>query len=725
VAEAHGSGHEELEVTAAGLFRTASESTIAAIRRLNEAKRCTFLTPIQPVFVEAAQVGYLLESWINHRRSRRRNYKSFFANSRLEALQGVIKIVRHRALGLNGRGREVIVHDPYRQLIQIIDPVRRGLHEALVPAVLVVEGLVDLEAALTAHPCAAGFVLSSQAGLSPGEADRLFGLARQDGIITVLDAADLEDGLSAGLLHQLAELPDVVVSGEALTAHEVPFGAFSMSAETYRPWNEEATCALHSSTYGGNVLVLSLVRDRLLASPLLAADRYAARGCRAVAESGAERWRRFESHVNPHLLRLQRRSGLDFEALRGEGSNLTIRDRHGHQRQILDCISGAGSVVRGHAPPDLVAEVLETHDPTRDYWRELSRNLAGATGLRHAFPAVSGATAVEIALTLALLAADERRRIVVFRGNYSGKTMLPLVASEGAPWQDPFRPLYPAVVYIDPFASDAGSRFAAAVETGDVALVWCEVIQGARASALPSELFGLIERLKPSAGFLVGVDEVLTGIFRTGRFLGHQGKIAAPDLITLSKALSDGTFPCAVTLASTAVTERARARQRDVVTTLERLYVNQLGSHIALHLLEKAVAMDLGRHVESMAAVLTAGLSELAETSPLLQTVRGEGLLLCLEFDTSSPWLRPLGTASRALFPSFICRLCIERAGVLLFFDRCIPALTISREEIERLLQGLRGVFKPRATTIYWKFLAFVAGTKVRRMLDCIGRLRE
>lgn len=700
-----------------GLFRPASAATFDLIRRLNQERRPTFLIPTKFISAEAAQVGLLFDRRFNGGRAgaARRTYKSFFANSRFEALQGAIKIARHRALMRKGRDPEVLVHDPAGALALFVDPLGRGPRDAFLPGIRLFPTLAELARAAAASPRAAGIVVHSGPEESAEEAGRLLADCRARGFVTVLDESGTDLAREEGWVARLPVAPDVVVTGEELTGREIPFGAFSMTDDTYRPWNTLRTCLLHSSTYSGNVLALSRVRDRLLA-----ADPGAAAACEAIAADPRARLRAFSRHVNPRMVRLYAMTGLDLDPVRAEGAILTLREAGGEERQVLDCVSGGGAVIRGHAPADLVPEVLETHDPAVDYPEELRRHLAAATGLPCAFPAVSGATAVEIAMSLALLANPDRRRIVTFVGNYAGKILLPLIGSEGEGVRDPFHPLYPAVVYIDPFAADAAERLARELTSGEVALVWFEVIQGGSEKAVPQPLLDLIERHRAAGGYLVGVDEILTGIGRTGRFLAHPGRIGTPDLLTLSKALSDGSFPTAVALAAEQVRERAAAARPDVVAAFERLYRHPLAAHIALHLLRKVDEMDLAGHVRQVAPILGEGLRKMAAESPLIRAVRGEGLLYCLEFDDRRLPVRMLGSIGSDLLPLFLCRLCLEQAGVFLFFERCIPPLTLSAEQARRLVDGLGRVFGPRAALTYLRFTAYIVRTAGRLALDAL-----
>lgn len=696
-----------------GIFRSASDTTLNLLKTFLDEEINTFLIPTGFISPEAGQVGYLLNEYFNQGRSgaHRLPYKTFFVNSRIEALHGAIKIARAKSLMRNRPNRETVIYDASGQLQRTFDPLELGMERALVPGIRFFREMEELEryrSELSTAPAA--LILWGPLDLSVDRIDDLIGLCRQFRVTSILDESMTDFVRSQPVIQQVSRLPDVVITGETLTDNEIPFAAFSMSERTFLPWNHRVTCFSHISTCGGNRLSLNRVRDRLLSEIFSRDTRHlAAAQCKYIADSDDARLTSFIRFVNPALVEVFRKAGLELNPLKAHGSILTVAGK-GREREILDCAAGGGLSARGHTPADIVPEVLAVHDRKRDYWQELSGRLSRQTGLAHAFPAVSGSTAVEIAMILAVLANSEKTRIVVFKGNYAGSGLLSLIGTEAENFRKPFFPLYYDVLYIDPFSPRADEILLKELISQKVALVWFEVFQGQGARSIPRDLLDLIGQHREKGGYLVGVDEVLTGIYRLGTFLAAEGRVDRPDIVTLFKGLTDNTFPCGATMVSEDVYRRARRAAPQLVSHMERFYVNQLGAHIALHLLDRVDTLDLGRHVKKVAAILKEGFAGIAAASPLVTSVDGDGLLYNFNYDYNTRLLRLLGKRSRPvaenLFPLFMCKRIRDKGLTLLYFSKCTPSLALGEEEARLLLKRLEKIMTGRwqRFTLYFGF---------------------
>jgi acetylornithine/succinyldiaminopimelate/putrescine aminotransferase len=213
-----------------------------------------------------------------------------------------------------------------------------------------------------------------------------------------------------------------------------------------------------------------------------------------------------------------------------------------------------------------------------------------------------------------------------------------------------------------------------------VGLVWLELIRGSDIRRLPEEILRVINEERAAGGFLLGVDEVLSGTYRTGSFLFSQGRLPDPDIVTLAKGLSDMFIPIGVTLVSSAVQAAARNRHPGLVDALESRLLNQLGSHVALNALRYATDHDLENHVRRVGQRLRDGLTEVLRSVDYLAQagaeVRGEGLLLCLDWSDSTSFAR-----------SFLSTTLAERGAVLFNRLQCKPALTISESEVDEMVR--------------------------------------
>ncbi|NIM12777.1 MAG: aminotransferase class III-fold pyridoxal phosphate-dependent enzyme [Candidatus Aminicenantes bacterium] len=686
-----------------GIFKPASHITIQLIKDFNENRKHTFLLSTGFISPEAGQVGYLLNECFNQGRpdEERVRYMTFFGNSRFEALHGAIKIARARLTGsMQQNSKEVLIYDPKQELQLTIDPLERGKEKALIPEVQCfreIEELLNHFHEIGFAP--AGLILRVDKNLSLETVEELLQICREKGVLTIIEESDTDFKDGSALVNRVSVLPDVVITGESLTQYEIPFGAFSMRDTIYLPMNNSQTCMIHTSAFGGNRVVLTRVRDYLLANvPAFKNNNSIISYCREIEEHDRERINAYASFINPGLKRFYARSGLDIHPVNAHGSILTVKEGE-KERKIIDCASAGAITVRGHTPGDIVPEVLDLHNPEENYWEKLCQTLREKTGFSHAFPAVSGASAVEIAMTLAMLANKDRTRIIVFNGNFAGTTLLSLVGSQEESLRQPFFPLYFDVLYIDPMSRMSKEVLKMELESQKIALVWLEVFQGQTIRHIPREFLDLIREYKEKGGYIVAVDEILTGIYRMGEFLAHKETNLSPDIITLSKALTDATFPCSVALVSSDVYQGALSYKPEVVNYLEKLYLNQLGSHIALHVLEKlsSAHIDITNHVKHISQILRSGLTKIAEKSPFIRKIDGEGLIFSFHFNYDMRILKFFGAnanaVGRILFPLFMFRLCQEKANVFLILNRCMPALTITEEEVHLLIENLTRLF--------------------------------
>nr|WP_280300809.1 aminotransferase class III-fold pyridoxal phosphate-dependent enzyme [Nocardia abscessus] len=496
----------------------------------------------QSVSEEAAQLAYAL-SLVHTPGTEAGECVSFLANSTEEGISAAVKLARHTAARC-GRSGQVLVIDPTQSLVQYFDPVGDGLTDALAPGVRSVDSVTAAGDVLSAEAWA-GVLIALSADFDGRSEDtaRLLSAAAAGGAMRIVcDRRPIPGATGDHRLPAAGIDADVWVHGENLTDNQVPFGCSVMTRRAYAVWNNPVDCLAHSSTFDA-----------------------------------------FARYVSPPAAGLLEAFGLDFDIKQARGSTLTMRDG----RTLLDCAGGAGANLRGHNPPEVRATVA-AHDPTHDYFADLEKYLTTLTGFDYAFPAVSGATCVETALTLARLAYPERKTIVTFRGNYSGKTLGSLSMSKHGPQRsatipEAFRPHYANLVYIDPLAPNATHELKRALDRGDVGLVWFELIQGMSCWAISPDLVDVVAERKRTDGFLVGVDEVLTGGWRTGEsFLAHFAAIGSADLTTLAKPLSDMTIPMAVMLCSGDVAKRADRHDPALVERLRYGYRHGLAAHVAL-----------------------------------------------------------------------------------------------------------------------------------------------
>lgn len=646
-----------------GTYIPTESSTISIIEENNKNNNANFILSNTYPTAHAAKMGSLLARLLNTESTDRGNYFSFFANSGVEAFCGAVKLARHTSVLVDrDDGGRVLVIDPARMM-------ERHFRNSAAHGWDIYAGI---EFVATPAAAMASFTARSYAAVAIVDA---FTYSQESGLSSIRQACEQRDTLFISCM--LAELPslsdlfdvarrlrpDVTVFGEVLAGFQVPFGCFVMTAKAQAVWNNLGDATAHSSTFGGNRNCLDIVLHRLRhAGCVTPADEALFAEIDASSAVAVDYCSRF---VNPALASMFKLMNWAMDIDRSAGGRLILRDG----RSIIDFAGGAGASLRGHNPADISEDVLQVHRPEHDYFADLERKLADLSGYDNCFPAVSGATAVDIAVRLALAARPGRRKIVVLKGNYSGKTLLSLNLSRTAPAatetiDTAFRPYLDAVVHIDPFAADAEDRLTEALSTGDVALLWCEIVQGYNCAIVPETLFAIAQRLKPAGGYLIGVDEVLTGVWRSRpSFLAQTGVLDA-DVTALAKSLSDMTLPVAAALAKADVVAAAVRTDPAYVNLARHYYRNGLGAHIALHALDKIVATrDLEENGALQERFRTA-LETLCRRSRIFGSVEGRGAHVRLTLN-SQYFPASLLTPEGKMMQSALSRVMLDVYGVL------------------------------------------------------------
>jgi predicted acetylornithine/succinylornithine family transaminase len=329
-----------------------------------------------------------------------------------------------------------------------------------------------------------------------------------------------------------------------------------------------------------------------------------------------------------HVMGTYTRAPVAF--VRGEGSRLW--DSEG--REYLDFLSGLAVTSLGHAHPavaDAVGEQARTLAHVSNlYYNDLQPRLAARLdgllgGGGRVFFANSGAEANECAIKLArrygqASGGRERYHVVSTYGSFHGRTLTTLAATGQPQKQETFQPL-PSGFRLVPFA-DAGALAAALDER--VCAVLLEPVQGeGGVNPAPPGYLEAIRSWCDEREALLMIDEIQTGLGRTGRWFGYQHADVQPDVVTMAKALGNG-FPIGACWARADVA--AAFRPGDHATTFGG---QPLAARAALAVLDVMEA----ENVPDRAARAGEQLTKALLTLPAVSSVRGAGLLLAAELD--------------------------------------------------------------------------------------------
>ena len=307
--------------------------------------------------------------------------------------------------------------------------------------------------------------------------------------------------------------------------------------------------------------------------------------------------------------------------VRGEGAHVWDADGN----RLLDLVGGIAVNALGHRHPAVIEAVtgqvnrlghvsnLYANEPALELAEQLA-GLVGAGTARVMFTN-SGAEANETAFKIARRTG--RPNIVAAEGAFHGRTMGALALTGQPAKRTPFEPMPPGVIHV-PFGDEAALTEAV---DGDTAAVFLEPILGEGGVVpAPEGYLGAARRLTERAGALLVLDEVQTGIGRTGSWFAYQRGGITPDVVTLAKGLGGG-LPIGACIG---IGEAATLlRPGDHGTTFG---ANPVCCCAALAVLRTIRDEGLLEHVATLGKELAAGIEGIDH--PLVDHVRGAGLLL-------------------------------------------------------------------------------------------------
>ncbi|MCY3852155.1 MAG: aspartate aminotransferase family protein [Gammaproteobacteria bacterium] len=370
---------------------------------------------------------------------------------------------------------------------------------------------------------------------------------------------------------------------------------------------------------------------------------------------------------------------LPVRFVRGQGCRLW--DENGDE--YLDAVAGIAVCALGHCHPDVTAVLREqvgvlVH--TSNLYRiepqeALANRLAEASGMERAFFCNSGAEANECALKIARLHAARKNitspEVLVVEGAFHGRTLMTLSASSGARVRDGFAPYAEGFVRVG--FNDLPMMQAALAQHPNAVAVLIEPIQG-EGGVRPVDddyLVGL-RKLCDAHDALLILDEVQTGMGRTGRLFAYQHAGILPDAVTLAKALGNG-YPIGACLTRGAAATALTAGQHG--TTFG-------GSHLAcrvgLSVLDALDREQLPERAEQLGKTLMERFHAALAELPGIESIRGRGLMIGIELSEPVPDL-----VARALQARLLINVTQERV------IRLLPPLVMSDEEADLLCERL------------------------------------
>jgi acetylornithine/succinyldiaminopimelate/putrescine aminotransferase len=623
--------------------------------------------------------AYVRRTWEGTAASKT-DYQTFLANSFDEALSGAIKLARYCA-NLEGRAPTGLVLDPRGRLRSFASGAVGSERIEFIPGLTVVDA-----DALDGEPKTYGFVIIAG---PPRDREELRRAVRKALFqIVCVSRTELMTGDWLSWV-----VPDIVVFDDSFTNHEVPFGAFSARKLLYRHWTRRGKSTFHSTTFQPNT-VASLHFLKCLQKADAEFYKSLAEPLEGIRQDAAYRRSLLGQLYSPFLARAIRVLGFETPHVTAAGHYVHIDGR-----SVFDGVAGVACSIRGHNPENFVEEIRGL-DELPDAHAALEARLKELTDLGRMLPAVSGASAVENALKLGLVAQFPRKYVLAFKGGFGGKTLFALTGTARASYKEHLDPLYPHVLYIDAFGRNVLAELESVFESYPIAVVQLELIQavgGVR--PLPPPVLTYLDAQKDQRGYLLFIDEVQTGMYRTGPFLHSQKRGLRPDLLTIGKGTSDMMFPFAVTLYSAAIAEKVRQVHPRLTEELRRRCDYEWGYRTALNVLKQAEVLRLPEQVAASSSLFSELLSEGLRTCKAVRDVRVHGLLIGIELATGhgprtwirrrASWLYLLHFLRHESFPLFV-GFCQYEPHVL----KLTPPLSITPGEVRQVCDTLASVLR-------------------------------
>lgn len=386
--------------------------------------------------------------------------------------------------------------------------------------------------------------------------------------------------------------------------------------------------------------------------------------------------------MTTHLMNTYARQPVAF--VRGEGAYLW--DESG--KRYLDAVAGVAVNGLGHAHPKLVKAIsdqaaLLIHSsnlyriPRQE---ELADRLCALSGMDKAFFCNSGCEANEAAIKLARLYGHgkgvEVPTIIVMEKAFHGRTMATLTATGSRKIQAGFEPLLSGFARV-PF-NDLDAIRHVAEHNKSVVAVLVEVVQGEGGiNVLSSEFLVELRKICDAHGWLLMLDEVQTGIGRTGTWFGFQHSGVMPDVMALAKGLGSG-MPIGACLARGAAADVFQPGNHG-----STFGGNPLACAAALATLDAIESENLLENAQLRGEAIRAGLRAALSGVHGVVDIRGEGMMIGVELD------RPCGEL-----------VAVARdAGVLINVTadnviRLVPPLVYGASEVDALVTAVSGIVK-------------------------------
>ncbi len=416
----------------------------------------------------------------------------------------------------------------------------------------------------------------------------------------------------------------------------------------------------------------------------------------------------YSDHVNPQWSRLLDLLQMNERYERCEGTELTTAGG----RVILDFLSGYCVHNVGHNHPEIIHQLhdelsrcgpamLQSHVP--ELAGDLAKRLCSLAGgkLNKAFFACSGSEGVESAIKFSR-AATGRTGLLYANGAFHGLTCGALSLMGDEFWRGKFGPMLPGTLAI-PFNDLAA--LAKQLATKQFAAFFVEPIQSEAGIRLPdTNYLKEAQALCAKYGTLLVLDEVQTGMYRTGRFLAAHHYGVEPDMVILAKALSGGLVPCSAVLMSDSVYDAVYDSLKRSIVHTSTFSENSMSMRAGLATLDVLERENLGERSTVMGDILRQRLHEALAGYEMVRDIRGMGMMSGIEFQAPKQLrLRAPYEAFHHIHSAMFGQIVVMRLyrdhGILtqvcgnnFMVLKVAPPLVVTEEQVDRFVSAARDV---------------------------------
>lgn len=418
----------------------------------------------------------------------------------------------------------------------------------------------------------------------------------------------------------------------------------------------------------------------------------------------------YSQYLNHQLVSVLKTLGFDKTYVRAE--NQYLYDQQG--QRYLDLLSGYGVHSIGRNHPKVKAALHQAIDADTANMVQLDAPWLAACfaqklapfmpeGVNKFFFANSGTEAIEGAIKFAR-AATKRSKLLHCHNSFHGLTNGSLSLNGGDSFKKQFQPLLPGVESI-PF-NDL-EALEQALATKQFACFVLEPIQG-KGVYIPSDnYFTEVSVLCKKYKTLLVLDEVQSGIGRTGQFFAYQHwQDVEPDIITMAKALSGGFIPVGVIAMREWIFNKVYRNMETAVVHSCTFGRNDLAMTAGIATLEVIQQEDLINKAAQMGQQLIRRLSETLAPFEMVKEVRGKGMMIGIEFcppkslKLKAGW-KLLEAANKGLFCQLIIiplferyRMLTQVAGPNSYVIKLLPPLTISQQDVDDVVAAFEDIIK-------------------------------